>query len=50
MTVYRIKSEVLRAKGEKFESAFRRSAEQRLDEVKRTLDPDATLLTIPLGR
>lgn len=49
MTVYKIKSAVLRSKGEKFESADKQRAEARLAVVKRTEDPDARLLAIPLS-
>lgn len=50
MNIYRIQSAALRAKGEKFESAFRDSAQTRLDEVRKTEDPNARLLTIPVQR
>lgn len=50
MTIHRIKSDVLKAKGEKFESADRKRAETRLAEIKRTLDPAARLVHIPVIR
>lgn len=50
MTVYRIRSKELRAKGEKFESADKRSAERKLITIQNTLDPHAKLLTIPAGK
>lgn len=50
MTIYKIKSAVLRSKGERVESADRDRIEKRLVEIKRTIDPKATLLAIPAER
>lgn len=50
MTIHRIKSDILKAKGERYESADRKRAEARLAEVKRTLDPAARLVSIPVQR
>lgn len=50
MTIYRIRSKQLRAKGEKFESADRVRAIAKLAHIKATLDPDAKLLVIPAGK
>jgi hypothetical protein len=49
-TIYRIKSSVLRAKGEKIEGLDPKRMERRLREVRRTQDPTATLLSIPRAR
>lgn len=49
MTVYKIKSRILKSKGEKFESIDKPRAEARLALIKRTEDPDARLLAIPVG-
>lgn len=49
MTIYRIKSAVLRDKREKYETFDERRAAKRLVEVK-TIDPQATLLRIPVKR
>jgi hypothetical protein len=45
MTVHRIISPVLRAQGDRFESADRKAAERRLAEIKQR-DPKARLVTI----
>lgn len=50
MTVYRIRSKELRAKGEKFESADFIRAKAKLAHIQATLDPSAKLLTIPAGK
>ena len=49
-TIYRIKSQALRAKGEKIEGFDKARIEKRLKEVRRLHDPAATLLTIPVQR
>lgn len=49
MTIFKIKSAVLREKGEKFETASRPSAERRLAEIRK-VDPQARILTIPPQR
>lgn len=50
MTIHRIISATLRAKGERFETVDRRRAEARLAEIRKTLDPGARLVSIPGGR
>lgn len=50
MTVYRIRSTELRAKGERFETADRVRALAKLAHIRATLDPDARLLAIPRGK
>jgi len=47
LTIYRIKSDALKVKGEKYESADRKRAEARLRSIQRTEDPNARLLAIP---
>jgi hypothetical protein len=49
-TIYRIKSSVLRAKGEKIEGLDAGRMHRRCEEVRRTVDPTATLLSIPRAR
>lgn len=50
MTVYKIKSRELAAKGERIEGVDRRRIEARLATIQATLDPDARLLCIPVQR
>lgn len=45
MTIYRIRSAVLRAAGHKIESEDKRYAEQRLAEIQQR-DPQAKLITV----
>lgn len=47
VTVYRIKSAALKARGDKIEGIDKRRMEKRLAEVQRAHDPQARLLTIP---
>jgi hypothetical protein len=47
-TIYRIRSSVLRAEGQKVEGIDRRRIEKRLREVRKR-DPQAKLLAIPAG-
>lgn len=49
MTVHRIKSEVLRREGQRFESSSRKAAEAKLAEVKQR-DPLAHIISIPPAR
>lgn len=50
MTIYRIKSRLLKQKGERIEGLDKTRMEKRLKQVQRTLDPSATLLSIPVAR
>lgn len=51
MNIYRIKSDALKARGEKFETADRKRAEARLALIRSgksaVADPDARILIIP---
>jgi hypothetical protein len=47
--VYRIKSDVLRERGHKFETVDYKSAQRRLKQIRKT-DPNAKLLTLDGGR
>lgn len=48
--IYRIRSSVLRAQQQKFETVNARAAHVRLAEIKATIDPQARLLTIPANK
>lgn len=50
MTVYKIKSTVLRSKGERIEGIDKARMEKRLAAVKKYQDPKARLLCIPDAR
>lgn len=47
--VYKIKSDILRLKGERIEGVDRSRIEARLEQVKRHTDPEARLVAIPIG-
>lgn len=49
MTVYKIRSKVLRREGHKIESVNERYVRERLAEVQQR-DPQATMLVVPEGR
>jgi len=50
MVIHKIVGPVWSQKGERFESVNKQSAERKLDTVKKQIDPDARLLSIPVAR
>lgn len=49
MTIYKVRSRVLRAEGHKIESVNERYVRDRLAEVQQR-DPNATILAVPVTR
>jgi len=50
MTIHKIVGPVWRTKGERYESIDKGRAERKLAEVKRTIDPEARIVSIPVQR